>query len=474
MLTRDRLLFFLIFSSLGSAADWPRFRGPNGSGVAEARGLPSEFGPNKNVIWKTTLPLGHSSPVLAGDRIYVTASENDKLLTIALDRASGKILWRGEIARARKDRHHDNNNPASPSVAADNENVYAFFADYGVVSYSVAGKERWRAPLGPFRSFHGMGASPVLAGRTLLVNCDQDVGSFLVALDTGTGKERWRRDRTDHPGNGYSTPLVSDTGDQVIVLGPNQLTAYAVGTGEPIWWFSGLPRQPKGSPILSRDADGKPLIVVSVQTGGDEQGGPGRFPGWKQVLPMLDTNKDGKVTKEDLTGQLAGFIEPFTQADANGDGELSESEWITYCNNPTNTLVAFRPEGRGDLSTKALWRLAKGIPNVPSPLIYQNVLYIIKEGGVLTSLNPLTGEVLKQGRVTGALDAYFASPVAADGKLYLTSHAGHVAVLKAGAQWEILGVNDMAEECFATPALDDGRVYVRTRTTLYCFGTIAP
>jgi outer membrane protein assembly factor BamB len=116
----------------------------------------------------------------------------------------------------------------------------------------------------------------------------------------------------------------------------------------------------------------------------------------------------------------------------------------------------------------------KGIPNVPSPLIYQNVLYIIKEGGVLTSLNPLTGEVLRQGRVTGALDAYFASPVAADGKLYLTSHAGHVAVLKAGAQWEILGVNDMAEECFATPALDDGRVYVRTRTTLYCFGTTAP
>src|SRR6185436_17202187 len=276
-------------------------------------------------------------------------------------------------------------------------------------------------------------------------------------------------DRTDHPGNGYATPLVSD--DQVIVLGPNQLTAYSIATGEPVWWFSGLPRQPKGSPILARDVDGKPLIVVSVQTGGDEQGGPGRFPGWKQVLPMLDTNKDGKVTKEDLTGQMAGFVEPFTQADSNGDGELSESEWNAYANNPSNTLVAFRPEGRGDLSTKALWRLAKGIPNVPSPLVYQNVLYIIKEGGVLTSLNPLTGEVLKQGRVTGALDAYFASPVAADGKLYLTSHTGHLAVLKAGAQWEILGVNNMDEECFATPALDDGRVYVRTRTTLYCFGT---
>src|SRR5258707_1164001 len=130
------LVLFLAAIALApvNAADWPRFRGPNGSGVAEARGLPADFGPQKAVLWKTTLPPGHSSPVLAGDRIFVTAFENDKLLTIALDRATGKILWRGEITRARADRHHDNNNPASPSVAADANSVYAFFADYGVVS----------------------------------------------------------------------------------------------------------------------------------------------------------------------------------------------------------------------------------------------------------------------------------------------------------------------------------------------------
>jgi outer membrane protein assembly factor BamB len=470
------LALFLAATALAplNAADWPRFRGPNGSGVAEARGLPAEFGPQKAVLWKTTLPPGHSSPVLAGDRVFVTAFENDKLLTLALDRATGKILWRGEVTRARSDRHHDNNNPASPSVAADAANVYAFFADYGVVSYAAAGKERWRAPLGPFRSYHGMGASPVLAGRTLLVNCDQDVGSFLIALDTETGKPRWRRDRTDHPGNGFSTPLLNAAGDEVIVLGPNQLTAYSVATGEPVWWFGGLPRQPKGSPVLAHDPDGKPLIVVNIQTAGDERGGAGQVPPWKQVLAMLDQNHDGKITKEDLTGQFAGFIEPFMQADSNGDGELSESEWNAYFSSAPNTLLAFRPEGRGDLSAKVLWRLAKGIPNVPTPLVYQNVLYVIKEGGVLTSINPLTGEIYKQGRVTGAVDQYFASPVAADGKVYLTSHAGKVAVLKAGQQWEILGVNNLDEECFATPALEDGRVYLRTRSALYCFGTNAP
>src|SRR5258706_1901830 len=466
------LAIFLVGAA--SAADWPRFRGPNGSGVVEAKGVPAEFGPQKNVVWKTALPLGHSSPVLAGNRIFLTASENDKLLTIALDRSTGKILWRGEMTRARKDRHHDNNNPASPSVAADGENVYAFFADYGVVSYTASGKERWRAPLGPFRSYHGMGASPILTGRMLLVNCDQDLGSFLIALDTETGKPRWRRDRTDHPGNGYSTPLINDAGDQVIVLGPNQLTAYSIATGEPVWWFGGLPRQPKGSPVLAHDADGKPLIVVSIQTAGDEQGGAGRVPPWPQILASLDTNKDGKITKEDLTGPLAGFIEPFTQADSNCDGELSESEANAYFNNPPNTLLAFRSEGTGDLSAKVLWRLSKGIPNVPTPLVYQNVLYVIKEGGVLTSLNPLTGDILKQGRVTGAVDQYFSSPVAADGKLYLTSHTGKGAVLKAGAQWGIVGGNNLDQECLATPALEDGRIFVRAASSLYCFGISPP
>jgi outer membrane protein assembly factor BamB len=464
----------LATAATATAADWPRFRGPNGSGVVEARNLPTEFSPVKNVRWKTALPIGHSSPVLVGNRMIVTAFEKDKLLTIALDLDSGKILWRGEITRARADRLHDNNNPAAPSVAADRENVYAFFADFGLVSYTLDGKERWRVPLGPFRSYHGMGSSPILAGRTLLLNCDQDVGSFLVAIDTANGSIRWRKDRTDKPGNGFSTPLLNEAGDEVMVLGPTQLTAYAVADGAKLWWVGGLPRQPKGSPVLAKDSEGRPLVILSVQTVGDEQSMIGRMPPWQVLVSMLDTNKDGKITKEDLTGQFAGFIEPFMQADANGDGELSEEEWKMYTTVAPNALLAFRPEGRGDLTSKVLWRQAKAIPNVPTPLVYQNVLYVIKEGGVLTSLNPATGETFKQGRVTGALGFYFASPVAADGKIYLTSQDGHIAVLKAGPQWEILRVNSMDEEMFATPALADGRIYVRTRAALYCMETPPP
>src|SRR5262249_43277012 len=160
----------LLFPLLVSAADWPQFRGPNASGVAEERGLPIEFGPFKNIVWKTSLPAGHSSPVLAGQRIFLTAYEGDSLLTICLDRASGKIQWRREVKAARKEKLHKLNDRASPTPASDGKNVYAFFGDFGLVSYGPNGNERWRLPLGPFTNLHGMAASPVLAdGKLLLV-----------------------------------------------------------------------------------------------------------------------------------------------------------------------------------------------------------------------------------------------------------------------------------------------------------------
>ncbi|HET6891017.1 MAG TPA: PQQ-binding-like beta-propeller repeat protein, partial [Pyrinomonadaceae bacterium] len=174
---------------LASTEDWTQFRGPNGSGVSVSKGLPAEFGPEKNVLWKTPLPPGHSSPVLTRDRIFVTAfekiatsdkqsggpqknahavqaspieKENYKLLVIALDRATGKILWQREIPRVIKGRLQNVNNPASPSPVTDGSNVYVFFQEFGMISYDAAGKERWRLPLGPFNIFYGFGASPIL------------------------------------------------------------------------------------------------------------------------------------------------------------------------------------------------------------------------------------------------------------------------------------------------------------------------
>jgi hypothetical protein len=467
------LLLAVVACSSAISADWPRFRGPNGSGVSDATGLPTEFGPAKNVLWKVDLPPGHSSPVLSGDRIFLTAWEKGKLLTLCVDRNLGKTLWQGEIARARSDDINSLNSPASPSPATDGENVYAFFQDFGLISYSVDGKERWRLPLGPFKNGNGMGASPIVSHGMVLLVCDQDVGSFVLAVKAATGKACWRKERLNTIGAGYATPVVCEHPNGIahlIVPGTFQLMAYEVDSGEPIWWVNGFPVQPNASPILGDRGTSKDNIFVNVQG----VVGMVNLPPFSQLLESLDKDKNGSISLEELGAKeeaLGGV--GFSQADLNGDGVLTENEWkaLQEAVKVQDLLLAVRPgESRGDLTdTKVLWRHRKGLPRVPSPLLYENVLYLIKEGGILTAINPETGEVLKQARLSGALDGYYASPVAADGKLYVASQTGHVVVVKAGRDWEVLAVNDLDDECFATPAIVDGKLYIRTRKSLYCF-----
>jgi outer membrane protein assembly factor BamB len=199
--------WFLLLAVAGLAADWPQFRGPNAAGVSDEVNLPVEFGPNKNVVWKTPLPPGHSSPSIAGDGIFVAAFEGEKILTIALDRETGRVLWRREAPRPRKQELQPNNSPASATPATDGTNVYAFFADYGLLAYGPDGNELWRMPLGPFNNPFGHGSSPILAGDLLLQACDQDAGSFLLAVDKNSGRVRWRAERP-HAQRGYATPVL--------------------------------------------------------------------------------------------------------------------------------------------------------------------------------------------------------------------------------------------------------------------------
>lgn len=235
-----------------AAADWPQFRGVNATGVAEETGLPVVFSPEQNVVWKTPLPRGYSSPSLAGDRIFLTGVENEKLLTFALDRATGRVLWRREAPRPRKQELHENNHPGSPTPVTDGTNVYSFFADFGLLAYGTDGNERWRLPVGPFGNPFGHGASPILAGDLVLQVCDQDAGAFLVAVDKNTGRVRWRAERP-HAQRGYPTPVYQppNGGMQVIVAGSYQLNAYEVETGKPVWRVRGLPWQVKPTPVVA-------------------------------------------------------------------------------------------------------------------------------------------------------------------------------------------------------------------------------
>ena len=224
------------------AEEWSQFRGPNGRGVAEATGLPVRFGPAQNVIWKTRLPPGHSSPVLGGERVFLTAFEGDKLLTFCLDRGTGAVVWRREVERGRADRLRKPNSPASPSPVTDGRNVYVFFQDFGLLSYGPDGAERWRVPLGPFNTFYGMGASPILVDDLVVQPCDQDTNSFLLAVESRTGRVRWRTERPDVI-SGYSTPVVVRTGGgeaQIVVPESFQLSAYSARDGRRLWWVRGL------------------------------------------------------------------------------------------------------------------------------------------------------------------------------------------------------------------------------------------
>jgi outer membrane protein assembly factor BamB len=164
--------------------EWLQFRGPNGTGVAEGFTLPAEFSAKKNLVWKTSVPFARSSPVVTADRIFITASEGDKLITLALNRKTGKVVWQRDVVRARHMPVYRANDAASPSPVSDGKRVFAFFAELGLIAYGPDGTELWRVPLGPFNSFYGMGGSPVLSGNTLVMVCDQRANSFIVAVDT--------------------------------------------------------------------------------------------------------------------------------------------------------------------------------------------------------------------------------------------------------------------------------------------------
>jgi outer membrane protein assembly factor BamB len=474
------LILSVLWLADGPPPEWSRFRGPNGTGVVETTNLPDAIGPTTNVVWKTALPPGHSSPVLTASRIFLTAHTADKsnyaLLVLALDRATGKELWRREVPRVNKGRLENVNGPASPSPVTDGESVYAFFQEFGLISFTADGRERWRLPLGPFNVFYGFGASPILVDDLLVLPVDQDMGAYLLAVDRRTGKAKWRVERPNVI-SGYSTPTVYRPADgpaQIVIPESFQLTSYAVADGRRLWWVRGLACEMKSVASL----DGSTLYVNGW---GFPQNQPGRqvaTVSFEEGLARYDTNKDGAVGKSEIAGDqpLDKMLAPdygFPAFDLDRNERLDAREWdvLRSMLASENGLLAVSLGGLGDMTASAIkWRYQRPVPQVPSTLLYKGVLFMVNDSGILISFDPATGQVLKQGRLKGAIDKYFASPVGADGRVWLVSQDGTVSIVSAKAEWDILGVNALDDEVFATPAIADGRLYVRTRGHLYCFG----
>ena len=480
MLRTITLFIALLLSPLTILAsdEWSQFRGPNGTGVSETKGLPTEFGPTKNVVWKTALPPGHSSPVLTRDRIFVTAHRNYQLWVICLDRETGKILWERQVARSRQGRLQNVNGPASPSPVTDGTNVYVFFQDFGLLSFDADGKERWKLPLGPFNMFYGFGASPILVDDKVILPVDQDnPASYLIAVDKNTGKQRWKVERPVVI-SGYSTPIIyqpKQGAKQIIVPESFQLSAYSVADGKRVWWVRGLACEMKS--IASHDDE-----YLYINGWGFPQNQPGqqvKTISFEEGLAAYDKDKDHMITKAEVSAAGSAekmdkmLVAAFEAFDMNRDEKLNDKDWEVFraMMASENGLLAIKMGGQGDQTANAIrWRYTKPVPQVPSTLLYQKVLYMINDSGILISFDPATGNVIKQGRLHGAIDKYFSSPVAADDKVFLIGQGGQVSVLKAAGDWQVMTVNELDDEVYATPAIADGRIYIRTRSALYSFG----
>jgi outer membrane protein assembly factor BamB len=444
------------------------FRGPNGAGVVDTRALPVEFGPDRNVVWKTALPPGHSSPGLSRDRVYLTASDEDALVTIALERASGRVIWRRERARRHTHPVDKRNHPASPSPAVDGNDVYVFFQDVGLMAYDADGRERWMLPLGPFNNAYGMGASPIVVDDLVVLVCDQSIGSFMIGVDTRTGQIRWRVERREAK-TGHSTPIIyrpAGAPPQLLVPGSFSLVTYSLA-GEKLWWVNGLAFEMKATPVIHDDV----VYIHGTSSDQFQDSYAQDVPSFDALRAEHDKNRDGKFSPEEIPDTLARRW--IKLMDLDGDGYLNPDEWAYYqsARRSRGGLWAFRLGGSGDMTTRnALWHYGRAVPQLPSPLLYRGALYMVNDGGIMTALDPATGKVLAQARLSGAVDAFYASPVAGDDKIFVVSESGTVVVANADGLLSLLATNELDDLAYATPAIADGRVYIRTRGALLLCG----
>ncbi|MDX1979821.1 MAG: PQQ-binding-like beta-propeller repeat protein, partial [Bryobacteraceae bacterium] len=370
---------------------------------------------------------------------------------------------------AKREAQHNLNHRAAPTAVTDGSSVFVFFADFGLVAYDFDGKQRWQLALGPFNSQHGVVASPVYADGKVILVLDQDTGAYVIGVDAGSGRIAWKTPRDVI--NGYATPIIyrpAGGSAQVIAPGSYQLTAYSVVDGEAVWFVRGLTCQPKSAPTIAGD-----VVYFSGWTSGNDTGQQVDLPPFAEVIAAADANGDGKLSQ----GELPPPWQPtgtWRAVDLDRDGFLNGREWTFFRTRRAsrNAALAVKLGGSGDVTdTHVLWRFEKSLPDVPAPLVYNGVVFLVRSGGIATTLNAQTGKVLKQARLTGALDDYYASPVGAGGKVYIASEHGKVVVLRAAGDWEILAVNDFGSEIYATPAISDGKMYLRTRNALYAIAS---
>lgn len=456
------------WSLTAQATDWAQFRGPGGGGRATtADPLPAEIGPDRNVLWKTPLPPGHSSPVVVGSRIFLTCVSDDRLLTVALDRATGEILWQADAPHEQLEAIHRVGSLAQSSCAADGERVVSFFGSSGLLCYDHQGQLLWQRRMGPFKNDFGAATSPILEDDWVILCQDHDTDSFLTAIDKRSGETIWQTDRSEFPRN-YCSPVIWGQGDQkqIVIAATLRVVGYDFQTGEERWTVRGLSRAVCMTPVVGDDG----TLYAAGWSAGGEADDRIRLGPFEDVAPS-DANGDEILQEAELED---GPVKTrFTQVDRDKSGGITRQEYDYFrglFEKSRNVVLAIRPGGQGEATdTHVKWEYGKLVPFCASPLFFEDHVYTVKDGGIFNCLDASAGKPQKQGRLPGT-GSYFASPVAGDGKVYLIDDKGELSVVRAGSQWEVISTASFGEDAYATPALVDGRIYLRTAGHLYCFG----
>lgn len=459
----------LTVALLHAAEAWPQFRGPHSSGVAASNDpLPTEIGPGKNEVWKISLPPGHSSPIVSGDRIFLTAVRDEKLLTMGLDRATGKVLWEAEAPHGKLETIHSIGSHVQATPATDGHRVVSFFGSCGLFCYDRDGKQLWHRPMGPFNNDFGAGSSPIIEDDRVILCQDHDTNSFLMALDKQTGQTLWTADRSEFPRN-YCTPIVWNNNGkkQVVVAATLRVAGYDFASGRELWTVRGISRTVCMTPVIGADGT---LYVAGWAAGGDA-GEPIHFEPFADAISQYDADKSGTLEESELP--KGPVKQRYSQIDRDKSGKITEAEYDYFrglFEQGKNLVLAIKPGGQGEITdTHVAWRYAKFVPFCASPLVYEGNVFTIKDGGILSCLDAQTGKPSKQQRIA-ATDDYYASPVAGDGKIFFINQLGVLTVISPDAKWEVLATAEFGEEVYATPAIADGKIYVRTVGHLYCFG----
>lgn len=478
MLTSFRnlpVLLFLSFASFAGADDWPQFRGVNGSGIAGGTDpLPTEFSFEDKVLWKAELGDGIGSAVIVDGRVFNTAylEEGNQFVVFCHDGATGDLLWKKDLPAGELPRITPPNSHCSSTPAADAERVYVYLSTLGLIAFDAkSGDEVWRheLPMPAFLMDWGPGASPIIYEGKVIFAQDDDLASFVMALDAKTGEQLWRTDRSDMLA-GYSLPVLCTANGRtdLVVSGSGKMKGYDPETGKELWACNSLLRTIMTSPVVHDD-----LIYMAVQSYGD----PTRTLKFA-LLQWLDTNQDGMLARDETPKE---FHEKFDRSDKNKDALIDEVEIETAFQHPDNmvgggnTIQAVRGGGNGDVTkTHVVWNIDNKSPsNLASPLVFNNRVHVVKSGGISSCFDATTGEeVWGRTRLRNFGD-YYASPIAADGKVYIAGRNGFVVVLDDAPELSVLAKNDIGEEIIATPSVADGRLYIRTRESVFCISNEA-